>query len=193
MADFIASHLSGNREFPSSSEHLLAVVALFALTVKSLVVINLAAGGRGDFAVGRQKRDRDWGNLNSETPATAWALHIHRLAKISVASAVCLMPDDVELRQEILQKTLEEVAQENKNHRNEDAEEEAAANPCVICLDAIAEPGISIPCGHVNFDFLCLLSWLEQRPSCPLCMISSTQRTEDTGSNSAQARRMLSP
>lgn len=87
------------------------------------------------------------------------------------------MPDDVELRQEILQRTLEEVAQEkkhnqNQNHRNEDAEEEAAANPCVICLDVIAEPGIAIPCGHANFDFLCLLSWLEQRPSCPLCMIS---------------------
>lgn len=83
------------------------------------------------------------------------------------------MPDDVELRQEILQRTLEEVAQEkHHNHRNEDAEEEGTANPCVICLDAIAEPGVSIPCGHANFDFLCLLSWLEQRPSCPLCMIS---------------------
>ena len=85
------------------------------------------------------------------------------------------MPDDVELRQEILRRTLEEVAQEKKqhqNHRNEDVEEEGAANPCVICLDAIAEPGIAIPCGHANFDFLCLLSWLEQRPSCPLCMIS---------------------
>lgn len=86
------------------------------------------------------------------------------------------MPDDVELRQEILQRTLEEVAQEKKqhqNHRNENAEEEGAANPCVICLDAIAEPGIAIPCGHADFDFLCFLSWLEQRPSCPLCMISS--------------------
>lgn len=83
------------------------------------------------------------------------------------------MPDDVELRQEILQKTLEEVAQEKKdrNRTEGEAEEEEVANPCVICLDAIAELGVAIPCGHANFDFLCLLSWLEQRPSCPLCMI----------------------
>lgn len=76
------------------------------------------------------------------------------------------MPDDVETRQEILQRTLAEVAQE---------EEEGVANPCVICLDAIAEPAVAIPCRHANFDFLCLLSWLEQRPSCPLCMVSLSE------------------
>ncbi|OJJ48667.1 hypothetical protein ASPZODRAFT_150854 [Penicilliopsis zonata CBS 506.65] len=69
------------------------------------------------------------------------------------------MADDVDLRQEILQKTLAEVA-------HEDA---ATANPCVICLESISEAGIAVPCNHANFDFLCLASWLEQRRICPLC------------------------
>ena len=81
------------------------------------------------------------------------------------AVGVYLMPEDVEVRQEILQKTLDEVtAEEETEHRE--------SSPCVICLDAIAEPAFAVPCNHANFDFLCLLSWLEQRPSCPLCMLS---------------------
>lgn len=65
------------------------------------------------------------------------------------------MDDDV--RQEILQRTLQEV------------EESDVANPCVICLDKITEPCVAQPCHHANFDFLCLVSWLEQQPTCPLC------------------------
>ena len=40
---------------------------------------------------------------------------------------------------------------------------------CVICLDSTSEPATALPCRHRHFDFLCLLSWLEGRPSCPLC------------------------
>ncbi|KAJ5124333.1 uncharacterized protein N7515_008158 [Penicillium bovifimosum] len=69
--------------------------------------------------------------------------------------------DDVDLRQEILQRTLEEVA----------AEEKEASNACVICLDTITEPCVAQPCHHANFDFLCLVSWLEQQPKCPLCKV----------------------
>ncbi|KAJ6087438.1 hypothetical protein N7467_006352 [Penicillium canescens] len=65
------------------------------------------------------------------------------------------MDDDV--RQEILQRTLQEV------------EEADVANPCVICLDKITEPCVAQPCHHENFDFLCLVSWLEEQPTCPLC------------------------
>ncbi|KAJ5780572.1 hypothetical protein N7457_005732 [Penicillium paradoxum] len=72
--------------------------------------------------------------------------------------------DDVDLRQEILQRTLREVADE----------ENEAANPCVICLDTITEPCVAQPCHHANFDFLCLVSWLEQQPRCPLCKIELT-------------------
>ncbi|KAL2014382.1 hypothetical protein VTN00DRAFT_1907 [Thermoascus crustaceus] len=70
------------------------------------------------------------------------------------------MAGDVDLQQEILAKTLEEVAHDN---------EDGAATPCVICLDSVSEPSVAVPCKHASFDFLCLLSWLEQRPACPLC------------------------
>ncbi|KAE8382891.1 hypothetical protein BDV26DRAFT_252859 [Aspergillus bertholletiae] len=70
-------------------------------------------------------------------------------------------PDNVDLQQEIMQKTLEEVAQEEADG--------GVANPCVICLDLISEPAVAVPCRHANYDFLCLLSWLENRQICPLC------------------------
>lgn len=75
------------------------------------------------------------------------------------------MADDVDLRQEILQRTLQEVAHE---------ELESVADPCVICLDFITDPSVAVPCNHANFDFLCLVSWLEQQPNCPLCMKLAT-------------------
>ncbi|OQD81959.1 hypothetical protein PENANT_c024G09672 [Penicillium antarcticum] len=65
---------------------------------------------------------------------------------------------DDEVRQQILQRTLQEVDEESD-----------VANPCVICLDKITEPCVAQPCHHANFDFLCLVSWLEQQPTCPLC------------------------
>ncbi|PYH40273.1 RING finger domain protein [Aspergillus saccharolyticus JOP 1030-1] len=70
------------------------------------------------------------------------------------------MSDDEDLRQKILQRTLQEVTQEEGEHE---------ANPCVICLEPVSETAIAVPCKHANFDFLCLLSWLEQRRNCPLC------------------------
>ncbi|KAF5861613.1 hypothetical protein ETB97_012779 [Aspergillus alliaceus] len=70
-------------------------------------------------------------------------------------------PDNVDLQQEVMQKTLDEVAQE-KLDRN-------LANPCVICLDPISEAAVAVPCRHANYDFHCLASWLENRRICPLC------------------------
>ncbi|KAH8693945.1 RING finger domain protein [Talaromyces proteolyticus] len=75
------------------------------------------------------------------------------------------MADDVNLQQDILQRTLQEVAHED---------EDDSAHPCVICLDSITEPAIAIPCKHDNFDFLCLASWLQQRRACPLCKADVT-------------------
>ncbi|GAP85039.1 putative ring finger domain protein [Rosellinia necatrix] len=40
---------------------------------------------------------------------------------------------------------------------------------CVICLDTITEPCEARPCKHRNFDYLCLLNWLERLSKCPLC------------------------
>ena len=46
---------------------------------------------------------------------------------------------------------------------------EQGNDPCVICLDYISERAAALPCRHQNFDFLCLLSWLQERSTCPLC------------------------
>ncbi|RAO72155.1 uncharacterized protein BHQ10_008167 [Talaromyces amestolkiae] len=74
------------------------------------------------------------------------------------------MADDATVRQEILNKTLQEIA----------LEDEDGTSPCVICLDAVSEAAIAIPCKHDNFDFLCLASWLQQRRVCPLCKTELT-------------------
>lgn len=69
---------------------------------------------------------------------------------------------NLDARAQILQITLNEVS----NRQQNDAEPEE--NCCVICLERISEDAISRPCGH-HFDYLCLLSWLQEQPSCPLC------------------------
>lgn len=40
---------------------------------------------------------------------------------------------------------------------------------CAICLSSVTERAITVPCNHYTFDFVCLVSWLQQRPTCPLC------------------------
>lgn len=42
-------------------------------------------------------------------------------------------------------------------------------NCCVICLEQVTELATAQPCKHDSFDFLCLLSWLEESQTCPLC------------------------
>lgn len=39
----------------------------------------------------------------------------------------------------------------------------------MICLERVSEQAIAQPCKHDSFDFLCLISWLQEQPSCPLC------------------------
>ncbi|KAL4908092.1 hypothetical protein BDW74DRAFT_148570 [Aspergillus multicolor] len=71
------------------------------------------------------------------------------------------MTNDGDIQQRILQRTLQEVAQEQH--------QEDVSDPCVICLEPITEPAVAVSCNHANFDFLCLVNWLEQRRNCPLC------------------------
>ncbi|KAK3061109.1 hypothetical protein LTS18_007000 [Coniosporium uncinatum] len=40
---------------------------------------------------------------------------------------------------------------------------------CVICLEAITDRAVAVPCNHYLFDFLCLASWLQESSTCPLC------------------------
>ena len=44
---------------------------------------------------------------------------------------------------------------------------------CVICLDTVSERAVTSPCRHHSFDFLCLVSWLQERSTCPLCLCTS--------------------
>ena len=69
-----------------------------------------------------------------------------------------------DLQQLILQATLDEV---KTTHQDE-------KEPCVICLDAIKEQAVALPCNHAAFDFLCLVSWLQEQTSCPLCKTQVT-------------------
>lgn len=65
--------------------------------------------------------------------------------------------EEEDIQVKVLQNTLAEVA----------ASEEQKC--CVICLDTIAEVCEARPCCHRHFDYLCLLSWLQQQTKCPLC------------------------
>ena len=53
--------------------------------------------------------------------------------------------------------------------------------PCTICLEPISERAVAWPCNHLSFDFLCLVSWLQERSACPLCNSSVDQVHYDFG------------
>lgn len=74
-----------------------------------------------------------------------------------------------DLRAQILQTTLDGITSHNST-----AEDASFENPCVICLERISEKAVACPCGHSNFDFLCLVSWTYEQPKCPLCKADIT-------------------
>lgn len=76
---------------------------------------------------------------------------------------------------QVLQTTLAEISSHYGTAKAPDGDEASPPDCCVICLEGISEPCNALPCAHANFDFLCLLSWLEQRPSCPLCKATVQQ------------------
>jgi hypothetical protein len=97
---------------------------------------------------------------------------IHRSGYISKSVILPLLGLDinfmdlesVDARSQVLQTTLEEILL--RDGLNSQAETEEC---CVICLDRVKEQAYANPCRHKSFDYLCLLSWLEQRTTCPLC------------------------
>ncbi|EME40082.1 hypothetical protein DOTSEDRAFT_91367 [Dothistroma septosporum NZE10] len=46
---------------------------------------------------------------------------------------------------------------------------------CTICLEVIGERAVAVPCNHLTFDYLCLVSWLQQQSTCPLCKAKVTE------------------
>jgi hypothetical protein len=49
------------------------------------------------------------------------------------------------------------------------AQTDSQEDCCVICLERLSEQAVAQPCKHDSFDFLCLISWLQEQPFCPLC------------------------
>jgi hypothetical protein len=62
----------------------------------------------------------------------------------------------------ILQTTLAEISSRKDNA-------DVTETCCVICLERVSDQAVAQPCKHENFDFLCLISWLQEQTSCPLC------------------------
>ncbi|MCJ1274077.1 hypothetical protein MMC21_001871 [Puttea exsequens] len=75
------------------------------------------------------------------------------------------MDEEDEVRRKVLRSTLEEIKIATEDTGNLEHDKE----PCVICLDSITERAVASPCRHYSFDFLCLVSWLQERSNCPLC------------------------
>ncbi|KAL3426240.1 RING finger domain protein [Phlyctema vagabunda] len=73
--------------------------------------------------------------------------------------------EDLDAKSQILQTTLAEVSLRRCADSTADDEE----NCCVICFERISEQAVAQSCQHDSFDFLCLISWLEENASCPLC------------------------
>ncbi|KUI72298.1 hypothetical protein VM1G_07716 [Cytospora mali] len=76
------------------------------------------------------------------------------------------MGDEGEGAQDFQEQILQETLSGISSHKNG---EDGADACCVICLSEISEPSKAQPCGHYNFDFLCLASWLSLKTTCPLC------------------------
>lgn len=62
----------------------------------------------------------------------------------------------------------------------------AVTEECVICLSNISERAVATPCQHSSFDFLCLLSWLQERSVCPLCKAEVEAVEYSQGSKGAE-------
>lgn len=84
--------------------------------------------------------------------------------------------DGASLQSRVLNRTLVEIANGNggdlratSKSPTEPAGGESSPNICVICLDDISEGCTAHPCLHADFDFVCLVSWLQEHTTCPLC------------------------
>ncbi|KAI8958443.1 hypothetical protein F5Y11DRAFT_336201 [Daldinia sp. FL1419] len=94
--------------------------------------------------------------------------------------------DAVDIQPQVLQNTLAEIALSRRKSETEVNNTNEAC--CVICLDSITEVCEARPCSHRNFDYLCLLSWLEQQTKCPLCKSNIDEVWYDFESDSPDAK-----
>ena len=62
-----------------------------------------------------------------------------------------------------------EPSHRHQHRRMLAAIKDESEDTCVICLQHVTERAIAVPCNHYTFDFVCLVSWLQERSTCPLC------------------------
>ncbi|KAL9620916.1 MAG: hypothetical protein Q9160_004569 [Pyrenula sp. 1 TL-2023] len=89
------------------------------------------------------------------------------------------MEESATVQQHILQTTLDGV----KSELGDDL--------CVICLDHVSEKARAYPCKHDSFDFLCLISWLQEKSTCPLC--KATVKSVQYDLDSPQGAKTFTP
>ncbi|KAL4798673.1 hypothetical protein BDV19DRAFT_11154 [Aspergillus venezuelensis] len=84
-----------------------------------------------------------------------------------------------DLRSEVLQNTLQQISSLNSDE---------ATECCVICLGSLDEQCEAKPCKHRNFDYICLMTWLQEHPTCPLCKTEVCEVRYDLGNGEGQGR-----
>ncbi|KAJ3537361.1 hypothetical protein NM208_g6346 [Fusarium decemcellulare] len=89
-------------------------------------------------------------------------------------------PYNDDLRQQVLQTTLQQISSRDVGGQ--------ATEPCVICLGNLVEPCEAQPCRHNNFDYLCLVTWLEKRATCPLCKSDVNEVRYEMGQDGKHAK-----
>ncbi|KAI1483730.1 hypothetical protein F4774DRAFT_366373 [Daldinia eschscholtzii] len=92
--------------------------------------------------------------------------------------------DATDIQSQVFRNTLAEIASSTRQSETDNPNETC----CVICLDSITEVCEARPCRHRNFDYLCLLSWLEQQSRCPLCKSNIDEVWYDFESDSPDAK-----
>lgn len=83
------------------------------------------------------------------------------------------------LRSQVLQNTLQQISSPTATKDT---------TCCVICLGDLVEQCEAQPCQHNNFDYFCLITWLEQRATCPLCNSDVTEVRYDLDEDGKQGK-----
>lgn len=88
------------------------------------------------------------------------------------------------LRPQVLQHALQQISS---------LEDAVSTECCIICLSDLADKCEALPCRHCNFDFLCLVTWLEQRAVCPLCNSHVSEVRYDLSKDGQQGKVYMVP
>ncbi|KAI4204647.1 MAG: hypothetical protein LQ350_000962 [Teloschistes chrysophthalmus] len=109
------------------------------------------------------------------------------------------MEEEHRVHQQVLERTVAKVKATTIS-----ASDNEAVDTCVICLDSVSERAAASPCRHDSFDFLCLVSWLQERKtevaaveygwnSAHGCKTYNVPRRDNSGEHSSSTGNGQSP